>query len=91
MKTIGVRDLRQRASEYLRDVQDGQSLEITAHGRPVAQLVPVRRAGRRSLLVTRGRLSVGTGDLLKLGAPLPPAPGVQTVSELLRGARDGER
>ncbi len=91
MKTIGVRDLRQRASEYLRDVLQGQSLEVTAHGKPVAQLVPVRRAGRRSLLVTRGRLSVGAGDLLELGVPLRPTAGVQPASERLRTARDGER
>ena len=56
MKTIGVRELRQRASAYLKEVQEGRSLEVTAHGRPVAQLVPVRRAGRRRVLATRGRL-----------------------------------
>jgi prevent-host-death family protein len=91
MKTIGVRDLRQRASECLREVQEGQSLQVTAHGRPVAQLVPVRRAGRRRLLATRGRLRPATGHLLDLGRPLAPAPGVPPASQLLRRARAEER
>ena len=38
---IGVRDLRQRASEVLRAVEAGESATITVAGRPVAQLIPV--------------------------------------------------
>lgn len=91
MKSIGVRDLRQRASEYLKDVQEGQTLEVTAHGRPVALLVPVRQAGRRRQLVARGRLTPGTGDLLALGDPLPQARGVARASDRLRRARAAER
>jgi len=91
MKTIGVRELRQRASEYLKEVQEGRSLEVTAHGRPVAQLVPVRRAGRRRVLATRGRLRPGTGDLLDLGRPLAPTPGVAPASDVLLRARADER
>jgi prevent-host-death family protein len=41
MRQIGVRELRQNASEYLRLVQTGESFEVTDHGRPVAQLVPL--------------------------------------------------
>lgn len=91
MQVIGVRALRQRASEYLRLVEAGRTLQVTARGRPVALLVPVRRGGRRQLLVTRGRLVPGTGDLLDLGPPLPVSPGVPSPSELLRRARADER
>jgi prevent-host-death family protein len=91
MKTIGVRELRQRASEYLREVGEGASLEVTAHGRPVAQLVPVRPDGRRAVLVTRGRLTPADGDVLELGAPLPPARDVLPASALLMRARNDER
>jgi prevent-host-death family protein len=91
MKTIGVRELRQRASEYLREVEEGASLEVTAHGRPVAQLVPVRPDGRRAVLVTRGRLTPADGDLLDLGAPLPAARKELPASELLMRARNDER
>ncbi len=41
MDRIGVRELRQNASVYLRRVSQGERLEITDRGRPVAMLVPV--------------------------------------------------
>ena len=91
MKAIGVRELRQRASEYLKLVEAGLALEVTARGRPVAWLVPVRRMGRRELLVTRGRIVPGSGDLLDLGPPPAPARGVPLPSEQLNRARANER
>jgi prevent-host-death family protein len=91
MKAIGVRELRQQASEYLRQVEAGRSFQVTAHGRPVALLVPVRHAGRRELLAARGRLVPADGDLLDLGQPLPATPAVALPSDLLAGARAGER
>ena len=42
VSTIGVRDLRQRASEVLRAVEAGESATVTVAGRPVAQLIPVK-------------------------------------------------
>lgn len=91
MKSIGVRELRQRASEHLHEVSKGRSLEVTDRGRPIAQLVPVRAVGRRRLLVSRGRLTPGAGDVLGLGAPLAPAPAVASASERLARARTNER
>jgi prevent-host-death family protein len=91
MKAIGVRELRQRASEYLRLVEAGRALEVTARGRAVALLVPMRRMGRRQLLVTTGRLMPGAGDLLDLGPPLPAARGVPLPSDQLGRARANER
>jgi prevent-host-death family protein len=40
MATVGIRDLKNRLSEYLRRVADGERLVITDRGRPVALLVP---------------------------------------------------
>lgn len=91
MKAIGVRQLRQRASEYLREVERGRSIEVTARGRVVARLVPVRHAGLRDRLIAQGRLAAGTGDLLGLGPPLPPARGAPPPNELLARFRAGER
>jgi prevent-host-death family protein len=39
--TIGVRELRQNASEILREVEAGTVTTVTVSGRPVARLVPV--------------------------------------------------
>ena len=41
MQQIGVRELRQQASRYLKRVQAGEAFEVTDNGRPVARLVPL--------------------------------------------------
>jgi len=41
MDRIGVRELRQHASQYLDRVAKGETLEITDRGRPVARLAPL--------------------------------------------------
>ena len=41
MKTIPQRELRNRISRVLREVEAGERLRITVDGRPVADLVPV--------------------------------------------------
>jgi prevent-host-death family protein len=42
MAKVGVRELRQNLSKYLERVKEGESLEVTEHGREVARLVPSR-------------------------------------------------
>jgi prevent-host-death family protein len=41
MKTVGIREVRQKASQLIEEVQQGRELLITNHGKPVARLVPV--------------------------------------------------
>lgn len=38
---VGLRELRQQASELVRRVQHGESITVTVSGRPAARLVPV--------------------------------------------------
>lgn len=40
MATVGLRELRQDASELVRRVEGGEEIEITVSGRPAARLVP---------------------------------------------------
>lgn len=48
MATVGLRELRQNASELVRQVEAGEEVTITVAGRPSARLVPVSpRAWRR--------------------------------------------
>jgi len=42
MGTIGLRELRQQASELVRRVEAGEEITITVAGRPSARLVAVR-------------------------------------------------
>lgn len=44
---IGLRELRQHASDLVRRVQQGESLTVTVSGRPAARLVPVAPASWR--------------------------------------------
>lgn len=41
MSTIGVRELRQNASEVLREVEAGEIATVTVAGRAVAKIVPL--------------------------------------------------
>jgi prevent-host-death family protein len=91
MATIGIRELRQRASEYLRRVERGQTVEITARGRAVALLVPLRGASRLERLAREGRVTPARGDVLALGAPLRPRRRVPLPSAVLARARAHER
>lgn len=42
MPTVGLRELRQNASDIIRDVESGQVTTVTVSGRPVAQIVPIK-------------------------------------------------
>jgi prevent-host-death family protein len=51
MKTIPQRELRNRISRVLREVEAGERMRITVDGRPVADLVPL--AGVRRTFVPK--------------------------------------
>jgi prevent-host-death family protein len=40
---VGVRELKQHLSEYLRRVADGEVIQVTDRGVPVALITPARR------------------------------------------------
>jgi len=42
VETVGLRELRQDASELVRRVERGEEIVITVSGRPSARLAPVR-------------------------------------------------
>lgn len=41
MDTVGLRELRQNASDLLRRVEQGEELLVTVSGRPAARITPV--------------------------------------------------
>jgi prevent-host-death family protein len=83
---VGVRELRQNLSVYLREIERGKSFEVTDRGRAVAMLIPLPAASRLEKLIAAGQLSAPLGDLLELG---PPKGRVSTVaSEALAAERE---
>jgi len=91
MQTVGVRELRQRASELLRLVERGESIEITDRGRPVAVLAPLPGGGPLQHLRAIGDTVPPTGDIRDLPRPLPLAPGQTPPSVVLSRLRRDER
>lgn len=91
MRSIGIGELRQHASKHLRDVERGETIEVTDRGRPVALLVPVPRTGSVERLVASGRMVPARQDLLEAGEPLDPRPDAPLPSEVLSDLRADER
>ncbi|MBI3929444.1 MAG: type II toxin-antitoxin system prevent-host-death family antitoxin [Armatimonadetes bacterium] len=91
MITIGVRELRQNATKYLKAVAAGEVVQVTERGRPIAMLVPIPVEGPVARLENQGRLSRAEGDLLDLGPGPAPASGLVPPSQVLAEARQGER
>ena len=81
---MGVRELKARLSEYLRDVKAGETVVITEHGKDVARLMPVAQSVDERL---QALMAAGLGEWS--GEDLPPVPkkprvrGKQSVADLL--------
>ena len=54
MKTVGLRQLKARLSEYVNRCRDGERIVITDRGREIAELVPLS-GSRRALNALRGK------------------------------------
>jgi prevent-host-death family protein len=91
MASVGVRELRQRASELLRRVEAGETIEVTDRGRPVALLAPIPSAGPLERLRAAGEVSQSPGESTGLPAPLPLEPGKEPPSRVLERLRADER
>jgi prevent-host-death family protein len=91
METVGVRELRQRASELLRRVEAGETIEVTDRGRPVAMLAPLPDREPIERLRATGDLVSRQHDLDGLPDPLPLGPGQEPPSSVLARLRRDER
>ena len=91
MEKIGVRELRQDASRWLKRVKAGESFEVTDRGEPVALLVPAPKREGLDALIAAGRARPAKGHLRDLPPPLPLPPGAMSLSEALAQLRENER
>jgi prevent-host-death family protein len=88
---VGVRELRQRASDLLRRVAQGETIEVTDRGRPAALLGPVPEGGPLARLRASGEVEPAAARLGDLPAPLPLEPGRELPSAVLARLRKAER
>lgn len=84
---VGIRELRQNLSQYVRRVTAGERFEVTERNLPVAILAPLPgRSSALERLIASGRVLPARLDLSELG---PPAehPHEMTISEALAEQR----
>lgn len=89
MKKFGVRELRQNATDVLREVARGETVIITSNGHPVAQMTaPVNDPW--SALIAAGEVTAArTGPAAVLSRPAQAF--TTSVSTHLADMRRGER
>ena len=97
MKTVGLRELKNRLSEYVRDVRNGETVLVTDRGEVVAELrkplppeAPEDPYPGLLLLAQRGLLTLGGANAPELYPSLPPLLPPGSAAALLDEER-GER
>ena len=65
--TVGIRELKNRLSEYLRRVRAGETVIITERGKPVGQIMPIQAD-----LTSRLKKMVEAGVVEWNERPIPP-------------------
>ncbi len=80
--------MRQRASELLRLVEGGETIEITDRGRPVAMLAPLPEGSPLERLRAEGSVEPAHGDLDDLPPPLASRADLLPSEVLARLRRD---
>ncbi|SHJ00660.1 type II toxin-antitoxin system Phd/YefM family antitoxin [Desulfofundulus thermosubterraneus] len=80
----GIREVKNRFSEYLRQVKQGEILVITERNVPVTRLVPVQEKGQLPVLtLVDEKLASWQGGKPR-GAAVPPAvPGTASIAALV--------
>ena len=73
MVKAGLRELKNRLGHYMRKVRNGDTLEVTDRGRPIAYVVPSREEALRKQLeplIKKGLVSWGGGKPVGLARPV---------------------
>jgi prevent-host-death family protein len=92
MPRVGIRELRDNLKDYLEQVENGETIEITKNGRTIGMIVPKRNDNPTERLVAEGRLlpprsGSGTIRLPRRVQPSPSSPSSGEALEELRADR----
>lgn len=90
MTTIGIRSLKQNASEVVRQAAAGDVITITDRGTPVARLVPLR-ASRLEEMRNAGLVRRATIPAADVPLPTVAITDGPSLGDTLRSMRDDER
>lgn len=96
MRTVGLRELKNRLSEYVRAVRSGESVLVTDRGEVVAELIPPgQTSGERGVpsglvaLARTGQLTLGASNDAALYPQLPRLLKPHRAAQLLEEERGG--
>lgn len=89
MTSTSIRDLKANLSEYLRQVERGNTITITKRGKPIGRIVPESASieERMHALVSAGLVS-WSGHKLPVRKPVAINRGPKMISELVSEERD---
>lgn len=92
MERVGVRDIRQNLSVFLRRVRRGESFTVTEHGTPVALLTPLAGANGDPLadLVATGQVLAAVNRGGTLPTPAAARSGAPSATDVLLAERHAE-
>ena len=89
MMSVGIRELRQNLSVYIRRVQRGEALQVTGHGKPVALLTPLPPANDPlAEMEAAGKLIPARKPSAELPPPIKMPPGSPSATEIVLTMRD---
>jgi prevent-host-death family protein len=86
MKSVGLRELKNRLAEYVREVRSGEGVLVTDRGEVVAELVPPGR-GTAAGGAPSGLVALSKSGQLTLGAENDDAAVYPKLSRLLKRGR----
>ncbi|HUY05875.1 MAG TPA: type II toxin-antitoxin system prevent-host-death family antitoxin [Acidimicrobiales bacterium] len=78
---VGVREFRDHLSRYLNQVESGDEVIVTDHGREIARVMPIENGGRRPSACDRLVAEGLAAAPLKARRPLP-ARGISSTQPL---------
>lgn len=91
MKQVGIRDLQQHASQWVRRARAGETIEVTDRGVAVAILAPPRRGIEGLVASGLASPAEAPGGLAAIPEPIAPSDCGPTLSEILQELRADER
>ncbi|MEI9888281.1 MAG: type II toxin-antitoxin system prevent-host-death family antitoxin [Rhizomicrobium sp.] len=100
MKTVGIRELKNSLSTYVREAKDGETIVVTDRGEPVAQLAPIKTLEKEhpfAEMARRGEATIGRPLSAEKKAAIrarrrgPPILQGITTAEILDALREDTR
>ncbi len=81
---VGIRELKNKLSEYMRRVKAGETIIVTEHGQTIGQIIPVKPtlAERTQAMVAAGQME-WNGQKLKPYQPKAINNGSRLLSDLV--------